>query len=336
MRESRVKIRKRTAESGGKEGSGGGDGVRVGGGDTGQDSLINGDGVRGKLGDGESCFAFGQTAEASEKHETKAVFLVKHSEEEDIVQGWKDYFHRMNEQDVQCDSVEPNDEEHQTSRRVEGKPGALKFTAEEYSAWCLPWMNSLIIKRWRPNFNPWKADLQCNITAWIWLPDVPFEFYNVESLQRIGNMVGKMIKIDRPTSIYEKGGFAHICMEIDLKQPLLPTYMVFGEERPIIYEGLHQVCFECGKYGHQRKGCPMRQKEATDKAEDQENGEPVTGGGGGCQPEKESRVVGSTRIVTGEEDDADTPFGKIWILRRDFGGVMSSAGIRNVFKGHMQ
>ncbi|KAI9087981.1 hypothetical protein K1719_030311 [Acacia pycnantha] len=144
---------------------------------------------------------------------------------------------------------------------VEGKPSKLNFTAEEYTNWCLPWMNSLIIKvlgasfptyvirdrinrmwhpndalkliplsngyyilsfsnkedreyafqegpwmiedhylivqRWRPNFSPWKADLQCIIAAWVRLPDVPFEFYNVESLRRVGNMIGKMIKVDR-------------------------------------------------------------------------------------------------------------------------------------------
>ncbi|KAI9113625.1 hypothetical protein K1719_015552 [Acacia pycnantha] len=77
----------------------------------------------------------------------------------------------------------------------------------EYAFQGRPWMiedHYLIVQRWRPNFNPWKADLQCNITAWIRLPDVPFEFYNVESLRRIGNMVGKMIKIDRTTSIYDK------------------------------------------------------------------------------------------------------------------------------------
>ncbi|KAI9111670.1 hypothetical protein K1719_017360 [Acacia pycnantha] len=229
-----------------------------------------------------------------------AGFLIKHSEEDDIMQGWKDYFNKMNEEEPHGVQEESEEEENQKSRRTEGKPGKLSFTAEEYSAWCLPWMNSLIIKvlganfptyvirdrinrmwrpkdalkliplsngyyivsfsnkedreyafqegpwmiedhylivqRWRPNFNPWKADLQCNIVAWVRLPDVPFEFYNVESLRRIGNMIGKMIKVDRSTSIYDKGGFARICVEIDLKKPLLPTYMVFGEERSIIYE----------------------------------------------------------------------------------------------------
>ncbi|KAI9100936.1 hypothetical protein K1719_024060 [Acacia pycnantha] len=235
-------------------------------------------------------------------------FLMKHAEDDDIVKGWRSYFHQMNEKDV-------------SGTTGGGEAGVLQFSAEEYTNWCLPWMNSLIIKvlgasfpsyilrdrvnrmwhprdplkliplsnryyivsfsnkedrdyafqegpwmiedhylivqRWRPNFNPWKADLQRKIAAWIRLPDVPFEFYNVESLRRIGNMVGRMIKLDRSTSVYDKGGFARMCVEIDLQQPLLPTYKVFGEERPIVYEGLHQVCFSCGKYGHSKDACPL-------------------------------------------------------------------------------
>ncbi|KAI9095389.1 hypothetical protein K1719_026423 [Acacia pycnantha] len=206
----------------------------------------------------------------------------------------------MNEKEGRGSLEESDEENDQEMRRLEGKPGVLKFTADEYSAWCLPWKNALIIKvlgenfpsyiirdrinrmwhpwdplkliplsncyfivsfsnkedreyafqegpwmiedhylivqRWHPNFNPWKADLQCNIAAWVRLPDVPFEFYNAESLCRIGNMIGKMMKVDRSTSIYDKDGFAWIYVEIDLRQPLLPSYTVFGEERPIIYE----------------------------------------------------------------------------------------------------
>ncbi|KAI9123813.1 hypothetical protein K1719_005113 [Acacia pycnantha] len=199
-------------------------------------------------------------------------FLVQHSEEEDMMMGWKEYFHTMNEKEGQGELEESDEEDNMLSRRMEGKPGNLRFTAEEYSSWCMPWMNSLIIKvlganfptyvirdrikrmwrpkdtmklipisngyyiisfsnkedreyafqegpwmiedhylivqRWRPNFNPWKADLQCIIAAWVRLPDIPFEFYNVESLRRIGNMIGKMVKMDHSTSIYDKDGFA--------------------------------------------------------------------------------------------------------------------------------
>lgn len=68
------------------------------------------------------------------------------------MQGWKDYFNKMNEQEHHSDVEESDEEENETTRRMEGKPGRLQFTAEEYSAWCLPWMNSLIIKVLGANF----------------------------------------------------------------------------------------------------------------------------------------------------------------------------------------
>ncbi|KAI9105038.1 hypothetical protein K1719_022754 [Acacia pycnantha] len=81
-----------------------------------------------------------------------ARFLVKHAEEDDIMHGWKDYFHKMNEQEPHGDVEETDEEENETTRRMEGKPRKLCFTAEEYSTWCLPWMNSLIIKVLGANF----------------------------------------------------------------------------------------------------------------------------------------------------------------------------------------
>ncbi|KAI9084135.1 hypothetical protein K1719_033933 [Acacia pycnantha] len=170
----------------------------------------------------------------------------------------------------------------------------LSMTEEQYTSWCRPWMNSLIIKvlglsvpkhvlfdwedrdyafsegpwmiddhyllvqRWRPNFNPLRADCQRKIVVLIRIPDLPMEFCTVESLGLIGNMIGKIVKIDRSTSIYEKGGFARICVEIDLQTPSLPAFKGFGEERQLVYEGLHLVCFRCGKYGHERMVCPDR------------------------------------------------------------------------------
>ncbi|KAI9124595.1 hypothetical protein K1719_004517 [Acacia pycnantha] len=93
---------------------------------------------------------------------------------------------------------------------------------------------------------------------WVRIPDFPMEFCIVESLGIIGNMIGKIIKIDRSTSIYDKGEFARICVEIDLQKPLLPVFTVSGEDKQIVHECLHLVCFECGQYGHSWDVCSNR------------------------------------------------------------------------------
>ncbi|KAI9111939.1 hypothetical protein K1719_017629 [Acacia pycnantha] len=405
-------------KGGGSEGLGGGDG--------GKDSYQNPHDEGGKS------FAFGQAPEKQRvttdvnSRSTSGInsgasklscrdklvspgcvgFLVQHSEEDDIVKGWKDYFHRMNEHAPQGDQGNSEEEDEQTSRRVEGRPGKLEFTADEYTTWCLPWRNSLIIKvlgayfptynirdrinriwrpknplkliplsngyyivsfsnkedreyafkegpwmiddhylivqRWRPNFNPWKADLQCNIAAWIRLPNVPFEFYNIESLRRLGNIIGKMIKVDRSTSIYDKGGFACICVEIDLKKPLVPTYMVFGEERPIIYEGLHLVCFECGKYGHKKEACPINQTQVPLPGNTSHTEDPDVGGDGVSPHAEKPSVDGITPVIPTEGGDTKvvggcvsegSPFGKIWILRQDFRGNSGPTDFRKGSNG---
>ncbi|KAK4258037.1 hypothetical protein QN277_007547 [Acacia crassicarpa] len=74
-------------------------------------------------------------------------FLVQHAEEDDIMTGWKAYFQKMNEQEDQHAKDESDDDDEDLmTRRMEGKPGKLSFTPDEYTSWCLPWMNSLIIK----------------------------------------------------------------------------------------------------------------------------------------------------------------------------------------------
>ncbi|KAI9112498.1 hypothetical protein K1719_016421 [Acacia pycnantha] len=52
----------------------------------------------------------------------------------------------MNEKEPYRDLEESDEEDNLMTRRMEGKHGKRCFTAEEYTTWCLPWMNSLIIK----------------------------------------------------------------------------------------------------------------------------------------------------------------------------------------------
>ncbi|RYQ99609.1 hypothetical protein Ahy_B07g087554 [Arachis hypogaea] len=120
-----------------------------------------------------------------------------------------------------------------------------------------PWMiagHYLIVQRWRPFFLAGSTEVR-KIAAWIRIPNLPIELYNQRFLWRVGSAIGHMLKIDRTTSIHSRGKFARICVEIDLAKQLVPRISVLGCELHLEYEGLYQICFSCGKYGHRAEQC---------------------------------------------------------------------------------
>ncbi|KAL4330062.1 hypothetical protein AHAS_Ahas13G0362500 [Arachis hypogaea] len=74
-----------------------------------------------------------------------------------------------------------------------------------------------------------------------------------------------MHKVDEHTSIYSRGKFAHICMEIDLSKKLVPFSSALGKEFRLEYECLHLICFNCGRYGHKYDGCPEKMKKTKNR-----------------------------------------------------------------------
>ena len=64
-----------------------------------------------------------------------------------------------------------------------------------------------------------------------------------------------MLKIDQNMSIHSRGKFARLCVEIDLRKKLVPAITTLGREFKAEYEGLHLICFKCGRYGHRMEVC---------------------------------------------------------------------------------
>ncbi|RYQ99916.1 hypothetical protein Ahy_B07g087927 [Arachis hypogaea] len=120
-----------------------------------------------------------------------------------------------------------------------------------------PWMiadHYLLVQRWRPLFMPMETQVQ-KIAVWVRIPNLPAELYNKYFLLKVGKSLGTMLKVDELTSIHSRGKFARICIEIDLRNKLVPSFSALGKEFHIEYEGLHQICFKCGRYGHKLDQC---------------------------------------------------------------------------------
>ncbi|RYR20569.1 hypothetical protein Ahy_B03g065741 [Arachis hypogaea] len=46
--------------------------------------------------------------------------------------------------------------------------------------------------------------------------------------------------------------FVRLCVEVELDKPLVSQYLINGKPHKIEYEGLHHVCFGCGRIGHEK------------------------------------------------------------------------------------
>jgi hypothetical protein len=75
-------------------------------------------------------------------------------------------------------------------------------------------------------------------------------------LRRIGNQLGKLLKIDARTVDSERGRYARLCVQIDLDQPLTPKVRIDDILWCVQYEGVSTICFECGYVGHKLAVCP--------------------------------------------------------------------------------
>ena len=75
-------------------------------------------------------------------------------------------------------------------------------------------------------------------------------------LNRIGNQLGTLLKVDAHTVDGEKGRFARLCVQIDLDQPLTPMVRIGDIHQRVQYEGISAICFHCGCVGHKAPTCP--------------------------------------------------------------------------------
>lgn len=152
----------------------------------------------------------------------------------------------------------------------------VKFESKEdyeFAKYEGPWMvldHYLIVKEWHPDFDP-KTDKTEKVLVWVRFPCLPIEYYNIIFLRKVGEKIGRPIRIDQTTSQVSRGRFARMCIEIDITKPLISMFKFRKRTRFVEYEGIHLVCFHCGIYGHKNENCPR----SKDKEKDGELPAPV-------------------------------------------------------------
>ncbi|KAL4337632.1 hypothetical protein AHAS_Ahas12G0129600 [Arachis hypogaea] len=99
------------------------------------------------------------------------------------------------------------------------------------------------------------------VAIWVRISNLLAKLYNGYFLWKLEKTMDTMLRTDELTSIHSRGKFAHICVEIDLRNQLVSFFTAFGKEFHLVYEGLHQICFHCGRYGDKVEGCTEVEKQ---------------------------------------------------------------------------
>ncbi|CAN1335310.1 hypothetical protein LINPERPRIM_LOCUS36697, partial [Linum perenne] len=111
----------------------------------------------------------------------------------------------------------------------------------------------ITVARWTPDFNE-EAPIQ-KIMTWVRLPKLPIQFFNRLAVERIGNHIGRTVRLDLVTSEGARARYARVCVEVDLSRPLLGKYVIEDKVFLVEYESLDNICYSCGLYGHKEEEC---------------------------------------------------------------------------------
>ncbi|KAH1045830.1 hypothetical protein J1N35_036614 [Gossypium stocksii] len=96
------------------------------------------------------------------------------------------------------------------------------------------------------------------VMAWIRFPALPSYLYNRKIITEIGELVGKVAKLDLNTDSRIRGHFARMTVYVNLDKPLVSQILINRRSQKVEYESLSTIYFHCGRYGHVDNVCPFR------------------------------------------------------------------------------
>ena len=114
---------------------------------------------------------------------------------------------------------------------------------------CLVW-----VQQWVPGFQP-SAAVISKFPVWLHLPELPMEFHNRNILEKIGNGLGKVLKIDTHSIEGGKRRYAAICTLMDNQKPPPTRVRIGGISQVLLYNEGPWWCSTCHKVGHATRGC---------------------------------------------------------------------------------
>lgn len=75
---------------------------------------------------------------------------------------------------------------------------------------------------------------------------MPLYYYHKKIIRLLGNVVGKILRIDYNTELVTRGKFVRIAVEINLDRPLDSQFLLDRKIQKVEYESFPSICFGCG------------------------------------------------------------------------------------------
>ncbi|CAL1368823.1 unnamed protein product [Linum trigynum] len=103
-----------------------------------------------------------------------------------------------------------------------------------------PWMvgdNYLTVHPWTKDFNPYEYEISSTL-VWARLLEIPIHYFHPVVVMKIGQRIGKLIRVVQATSTGARTDYARVCVQVDLTKPLLSKFSLHGKKYFIQYEGL--------------------------------------------------------------------------------------------------
>ncbi|KAL4335546.1 hypothetical protein GQ457_07G011820 [Hibiscus cannabinus] len=136
----------------------------------------------------------------------------------------------------------------------------VKFAAEEDYTKVLkegPWTifgSYLTVQTWSRGFSTSQV-FPSQVIVWVRLPGFPYRYYTKSLFRRIAAVLGRVVRVDYNTKGGDRGKFARLAVMLDLTKPLRSCIGIDGFIQRLEYEGLQNICFGCGTYGHAKEHC---------------------------------------------------------------------------------
>ncbi|CAN1825717.1 hypothetical protein LINPERHAP1_LOCUS31269 [Linum perenne] len=174
----------------------------------------------------------------------------------------------------------------------------IAFSDEEIKSFYKPWSKAIVVKVLEKSFSYLSIKKRLEF-LWakagrIQVADLANSFFLVRFsseddyqraafggpwkvvVTRIGNYIGKTVRLDLATSAGARARYARVCVEVDLTKPLLGKYIIDNRVYRVEYESLENICFSCGVYGHKEDRCPDKEVTQTAGKDDKAPPEKVT------------------------------------------------------------